>query len=249
MAGKRIANAGKTARRQISVGRASVAGRASPYQSGTASKGVALEKPISTIVVAGAIPGKTARIRVLRLPHSQGLPLPAYHTEGSAGMDLIAAIPSAAPIRLKRFQRALIPTGLIFELPRNTEAQVRPRSGLALKQGVTVLNAPGTIDNDYRGEVQVLLINFGAETVSIQRGDRIAQLVVQAVIRCALTESITARATVRGSGGFGSTGKRATGVKSHGTKAKAPKRPRSISAKKSNKSNKKRRSKKINPES
>jgi dUTP pyrophosphatase len=149
---------------------------------------------------------RSISIRVVRLPHGQDLPLPTYQTDGAAGMDLLAALPATRPLRLKRFERALVPTGLILELPRNTEGQVRPRSGLALKQGITVLNAPGTIDSDYRGEVQVLLINLGRAVFTIQRGDRIAQLVIQAVARGTLREAATTRKSLRGVGGFGSTG-------------------------------------------
>jgi dUTP pyrophosphatase len=159
----------------------------------------------SSIVSPSSTPQR-ARIRVVRLPHGKDLPLPAYQTRGAAGMDLIAAVPADAPIVIKRFARALIPTGLILELPQNTEAQVRPRSGLAARLGVTVLNAPGTIDCDYRGEVQVLLINLGTSSVTIQRGERIAQLVVQPVLRAALAEVRSSSKTARGAGGFGSTG-------------------------------------------
>lgn len=146
------------------------------------------------------------RVRVVRLPHARDLPLPAYQTSGAAGMDLVAANPANQPVRLGLFERALVPTGLILELPRGTEGQVRPRSGLAAKNGVTVLNAPGTIDSDYRGEVQVLLINLGGSPFTIQRGERIAQLVIQTVVRGTLAEAATARKSVRGAGGFGSTG-------------------------------------------
>ena len=146
------------------------------------------------------------RVRVVRLPHARGLSLPAYQTSGAAGMDLIAACPADQPVRLALFERALLPTGLILELPRGTEGQVRPRSGLAVKHGVTVLNAPGTIDSDYRGEVQVVLINLGNSPYTIQRGDRIAQLVLHSVIRGSLAEAATARKSLRGTGGFGSTG-------------------------------------------
>jgi dUTP pyrophosphatase len=162
-------------------------------------------KPNSSLVTPSSTP-RRARIRVVRLPHGKDLPLPAYQTQGAAGMDLMAAVPADAPIVLKRFARALVPTGLILELPQNTEAQVRPRSGLAARLGVTVLNAPGTIDCDYRGEVQVLMINLGTSSVTIQRGERIAQLVVQPVLRAALVEVRSTNKTARGAGGFGSTG-------------------------------------------
>jgi dUTP diphosphatase len=147
---------------------------------------------------------RALRAKVVRLPHGEGLPLPAYQTEGSAGMDLLAAV--VKPLSLKPRARALVPTGLILELPPGLEAQVRPRSGLALRHGVTVLNSPGTIDSDYRGEVQVLLINLGDKLFAVARGERIAQLVVQRVQQLELTEAGDASATRRGAGGFGSTG-------------------------------------------
>jgi dUTP pyrophosphatase len=145
-------------------------------------------------------------VRVQRLPHGEGLPLPSYQTEHAAGLDLTAALPEDAPIELEPSDRALVPTGIVIELPQGYEAQVRPRSGLALKHGVTVLNSPGTIDSDYRGEVKVLLINLGAETFLIQRGDRIAQLVVSPVTHVEIVASDALGATGRGQGGFGSTG-------------------------------------------
>ena len=144
------------------------------------------------------------RIKVVRLSHGVGLALPAYQSEGAAGMDLLAAVEKA--LTLKPGARALIPTGLILELPRGLEAQVRPRSGLALRHGVTVLNSPGTIDSDYRGEVQVLLVNLGDKPFAVSRGERIAQLVVQRVERAELGEAAKASVTRRGTGGFGSTG-------------------------------------------
>ena len=140
----------------------------------------------------------------MRLPHGEGLPLPAYQSDGAAGMDLLAAVDKA--LSLKPGARALVPTGLILELPPGYEAQVRPRSGLALRHGVTVLNTPGTIDSDYRGEVQVLLVNHGDKTFAIARGERIAQLVMARVERVDLVEAAKASATRRGAGGFGSTG-------------------------------------------
>lgn len=146
------------------------------------------------------------RLRVQRLPHGEGLPLPAYQTAEAAGLDLLAAVPANKPIRLKPRARVLVPTALVLELPFGTEAQVRPRSGLAIKHGVTVINAPGTIDSDYRGELQVALVNLGAETFVIKRGERIAQLVVQMVARASLVEVAQVAPTRRGSGGFGSTG-------------------------------------------
>ena len=145
-------------------------------------------------------------VRVQRLPHGEGLPLPSYQSEHAAGLDLIAALPEDAPIELEPSDRALVPTGLVIELPQGYEAQVRPRSGLALKHGVTVLNSPGTIDADYRGEVKVLLINLGAETFLIERGDRIAQLVVSPVTHVEIVASDALGATERGAAGFGSTG-------------------------------------------
>ncbi len=147
---------------------------------------------------------RALRATVVRLPHGEGLPLPAYQSDGAAGMDLLAAVDKA--LSLKPGARALVPTGLILELPPGYEAQVRPRSGLALRHGVTVLNTPGTIDSDYRGEVQVLLVNHGDKTFAIARGERIAQLVMARVERVNLVEAAKASATRRGSGGFGSTG-------------------------------------------
>ena len=143
---------------------------------------------------------------VVRLPHSQGLALPAYETAGSAGMDLRAAVPEDRPLLLLPGRRALVPTGLVLEIPQGYEGQVRPRSGLALKHGLTCLNTPGTIDSDYRGEVQVLLVNLGDEEFSIERGMRIAQLVLAPVSQFGVEERSLAGATARGAGGFGSTG-------------------------------------------
>jgi dUTP pyrophosphatase len=145
-------------------------------------------------------------VKVVRLPHSRGLPLPAYQSEGAAGMDLVAALAKDTPLMLTPGARSLVPTGLVLELPDGCEAQVRPRSGLALRHGITVLNSPGTIDSDYRGEVGVLLINLGSEPFTIRRGERIAQLVVQRVEQAALVESARTAETRRGAGGFGSTG-------------------------------------------
>jgi dUTP pyrophosphatase len=146
------------------------------------------------------------RVGIRRLLHADGLPLPDYATPGSAGLDLRLAIPAGAQITLKKSERALAPTGLSLQLPKGVEAQVRPRSGLALRHGVTVLNAPGTIDSDYRGEVMVLLVNLGDEDVVLVRGDRIAQLVVAPVLDVRWTELEAVEATGRGTGGFGSTG-------------------------------------------
>ncbi len=147
------------------------------------------------------------RVRLLRLPHAEGLPAPAYATDGAAGLDLRAAAPAEAPLVLAPGARALVPTGFAIALPADHEAQVRPRSGLALKSGVTCLNSPGTIDGDYRGEVGVILINHGAEPFTVARGDRIAQLVIAPVSRAAWDEVETLDDTARGAGGFGSTGR------------------------------------------
>lgn len=154
------------------------------------------------------MPDPRVTVAVRRLLHGEGLPLPAYQTAGSAGLDLVAAIPDEAPLSLVPGARALVPTGLAIALPHGMEAQVRPRSGFALKFGVTVLNAPGTIDADYRGEVQVLLINHGSEPVVIRRGDRIAQMVVAPVVQADLHVVEELPDTERGAGGFGSTGGR-----------------------------------------
>ena len=145
-------------------------------------------------------------VSVLRLPHAEGLPLPDYATAESAGLDLAAAISADAPVTLAPMQRKLIPTGLVIALPKGFEAQVRPRSGLALKHGVTILNSPGTVDADYRGEISVLLINLGEQPFEIKRGDRIAQMVVAPVTRAELYEAETLDKTARGAGGYGSTG-------------------------------------------
>jgi dUTP pyrophosphatase len=145
-------------------------------------------------------------LRVQRLPHGADLPLPRYETAGAAGMDLIAANPADAPVVLAPMERRLVPTGLIIQLEQGYEAQVRPRSGLAFKHGVTVLNAPGTIDADYRGEVQVLLVNLGQEPFIITRGMRIAQMVVAPVTNVELVEVGAVDETSRAAGGFGSTG-------------------------------------------
>jgi len=146
------------------------------------------------------------RLRLLRLPHGEDLPLPGYQTGQAAGLDLIAAVEADRPLVLEPRARAAVPTGLVFELPSGFEAQVRPRSGLALTHGVTVLNSPGTIDADYRGEVKVLLVNLGDEPFEIRRGDRIAQVVVAPVAQVELVPVETVTGTTRGRGGFGSTG-------------------------------------------
>ncbi|HUD50184.1 dUTP diphosphatase [Parvibaculum sp.] len=154
---------------------------------------------------------KTVHVNVQRLAHGAGLALPRYETEGAAGMDLLAAVPDAEPLTLAPGARALVPTGLAIALPQGFEAQVRPRSGLAAKNGVTVLNSPGTIDCDYRGEVKVILINLGAEPFVVTRGTRIAQMVIAPVTQGLLAEVETLDETVRGAGGFGSTGVGARG--------------------------------------
>ena len=145
-------------------------------------------------------------VPVLRLPHAADLPLPQYQSALAAGMDLLAAVPEGAPLTIAPGSYAMVPTGLAMALPAGYEAQVRPRSGLAAKHGVTVLNSPGTIDADYRGEISVLLINHGGETFAIARGMRIAQLVVMPVVQASLLLVETLPPTARGSGGFGSTG-------------------------------------------
>lgn len=147
-------------------------------------------------------------LRIARLAHAEGLALPAYQSAGAAGLDLVAAVAADKPVTLDRGARALVPTGLVMELPQGFEAQVRPRSGLALKHGVTVLNSPGTIDSDYRGEVQVILVNLGTKAFVVERGERIAQLVIQPVAQAEIVEVDAAKvtATARGAGGFGSTG-------------------------------------------
>jgi dUTP pyrophosphatase len=146
-------------------------------------------------------------VAVARLPHAEGLDLPHYATDHSAGMDLRAAVQEDAPLTLAPGERALVPTGLQIALPSGYEAQVRPRSGLAVRHGVTVLNSPGTIDADYRGECKVILINHGTEPFTITRGERIAQMVVARHARIAWDERDTLAATERGAGGFGSTGR------------------------------------------
>ena len=147
------------------------------------------------------------RIDIRQLPHGEGLALPAYQSAHAAGLDLLAAVPDGLPQILAPGQRALVPTGLTIALPPGYEAQVRPRSGLAAKHGVTVLNAPGTVDADYRGEIGVLLINHGDAPFAIHRGERIAQMVIAAVVRAELVSATELSATERGSGGFGSTGR------------------------------------------
>jgi dUTP pyrophosphatase len=147
-----------------------------------------------------------ADVRITRLAHAKDLPLPSYQTALAAGLDLTAALPPDAPLKLAPGARALVPCGIAIALPDGFEAQVRPRSGLAAKHGLTLLNSPGTIDADYRGEIQVILVNLGTETVAITRGMRIAQMVVATVTRARLLEVDSLDQTGRGSGGFGSTG-------------------------------------------
>ncbi len=148
----------------------------------------------------------TPNLAIIRLPHGKDVELPSYETKDAAGMDLRAACADDGPINLNPGERALVPTGLIMEIPKGYEGQIRPRSGLALKNGITCLNTPGTIDADYRGEVQVLLINHGDKAFTITRGMRIAQMVIAAVSRATITEATLASKTDRGEGGFGSTG-------------------------------------------
>ena len=145
-------------------------------------------------------------VAVVRLPHGQGLPLPAYESAHAAGMDLRAAVPEDQPLTLRPGDRHAVPTGLAMAIPPGFEGQVRPRSGLALKRGVTCLNSPGTVDADYRGEVHVILVNLGAEDFVIRRGERIAQLLISPVAQAAWREVECLDETARGAGGFGSTG-------------------------------------------
>lgn len=144
-------------------------------------------------------------VRVRRLPHNQDLPLPVYATEGAAGMDLLAAV--AEPVIIASGQRVLIPTGLAIALPPGYELQVRPRSGLALRNGIVLPNSPGTIDEDYRGEIQVIVMNTGSEPFRVERGTRIAQAVLAPVVRVAWDEVADLDVTTRNAGGFGSTGR------------------------------------------
>lgn len=147
------------------------------------------------------------QVNIRQLPHGEGLPLPAYQSAHAAGLDLLAAVPENAPLVLAPGSHALVPTGLAIALPEAFEAQVRPRSGLAAKHGVTVLNSPGTIDADYRGEIQVILINHGTEAFTIRRGERVAQMVIAPVVQAELVAVAALPSTERGSGGFGSTGR------------------------------------------
>ena len=146
------------------------------------------------------------KVDVTQLPHGNGLTLPAYQSAHAAGLDLLAAVPEDSPVILAPGQRAAVPTGISLALPEGCEAQIRPRSGLASKHGITVLNAPGTIDADYRGEISVLLINHGDAPFTIRRGERIAQMVIASVLKAELVPAIRLSSTERGGGGFGSTG-------------------------------------------
>ena len=159
---------------------------------------------------------KKIDVQVKRLPHAADLPLPAYQSELAAGLDLLAAVPHDSPVVLAPGERAMVPTGLCMALPPGTEGQVRPRSGLAARYGITVLNAPGTVDADFRGEIQVILINHGSDVFTIERGMRIAQLVIATAMQASICESAILNATSRGFGGFGSTGTSSGGSGSDG---------------------------------
>ncbi|MBC8020708.1 MAG: dUTP diphosphatase [Methyloceanibacter sp.] len=145
-------------------------------------------------------------VRLKRLPHGAGLPLPSYRSSHAAGLDVVAGVPEGTPVELLPGARGLIATGFALELPHGYEAQVRPRSGLALKHGVTLLNSPGTVDADYRGELMVILVNHGTEPFVVRRGDRIAQLVIAPVAQAEIVAADALGETARGQGGFGSTG-------------------------------------------
>ena len=149
-----------------------------------------------------------ATLSLVRLPHGADIELPAYETKGAAGMDLRAAVEADQPLTLAPGKRALVPTGFVFEIPHGHEGQIRPRSGLAFRHGVTCLNTPGTVDSDYRGEVKVLLVNLGDEPFVVERGMRIAQMVIAPVTQVTVREAAAASETTRGAGGFGSTGVR-----------------------------------------
>jgi dUTP pyrophosphatase len=148
----------------------------------------------------------SVELRIVRLPHAADLPLPAYQSAHAAGLDLLAAVPANAPVTIAPGGRVIIPTGIAVALPHGHEGQIRPRSGIAIRHGVTVLNSPGTVDADYRGEIQVILVNLGAESFEIRRGTRIAQMVVAPIQQAKLVESTSLDATGREAGGFGSTG-------------------------------------------
>ncbi len=149
----------------------------------------------------------TVKVNIRQLPHGEGLALPAYQSVDAAGLDLLAAVPEDAPLILAPGKHAMVPTALAIALPSGFEAQVRPRSGLAAKHGVTVLNSPGTVDADYRGEINVILINHGEAPFPIRRGERIAQMVIAPVVQAELVPVTSLSTTERGSGGFGSTGR------------------------------------------
>jgi dUTP pyrophosphatase len=145
-------------------------------------------------------------LKLMRLPHGDGLPLPAYQSAQAAGLDLLAAVPADAPVTIAPGDRALIPTGIAIAIPKGFEGQIRPRSGLALNYGVTVLNSPGTVDADYRGELQVLLVNLGHNSFTVERGSRIAQLVIATTMQITIRDVANLDETTRGVRGFGSTG-------------------------------------------
>jgi dUTP pyrophosphatase len=149
---------------------------------------------------------RDVEVQIMRLPHGADLPLPQYQSELAAGVDLVAAVPADAPVEIAPGHRAMIPTGIAIALPPGTEGQVRPRSGLAAKHGITVLNSPGTIDADYRGELQVILVNIGLQNFIVSRGMRIAQLVIAPILQVKFVESGTLSSTQREKSGFGSTG-------------------------------------------
>jgi dUTP pyrophosphatase len=159
-------------------------------------------------IAANPASGLVPELLILPLPHAGGLGLPAYETSGAAGMDLRAAVGEDSPVELAPGARAAIPTGLVMEIPQGFEGQVRPRSGLALKSGITCLNTPGTIDSDYRGEVKVILANLGAEPFTVTRGMRIAQMVIAPVVQARIRLADSVSGSERGGGGFGSTGTR-----------------------------------------
>jgi dUTP pyrophosphatase len=150
---------------------------------------------------------KSVNVKIVRLPHGADLPLPAYQSSAAAGLDLMAAIPADAPVTIQPGDRAPVPTGIAIALPPGTEGQVRPRSGLAARNGITIINAPGTVDADYRGEIQVVLVNLSREPFTIERGQRIAQLIVAPVLHAKMIEMKTLNRTGRGTKGFGSTGR------------------------------------------
>lgn len=150
---------------------------------------------------------KSLTVKATRLPHAADLPLPQYQSALAAGLDLMAAVPADAPVTIAPGRRASVPTGLCIALPPGTEGQVRPRSGLAARHGITVLNSPGTIDADYRGEIHVILVNLGDASFAVARGERIAQLIIAPILHAQLSETQKLDKTARGTGGFGSTGK------------------------------------------